>query len=304
MWIGAADGRDITLSSEGARMASQLQSFRSERAGEEGSQMAAQVQSFRQVYENEITKRYLVGAFLVVLGASIIGSVFYFKNELSGFTGPLWVFIGFCVGRLGFFVCNSEVRNYENKGFSLNHTCGRHISSTTAWECGHCDHVNDPAYRLRNYSDTGRVSLFLYQCGNCENYPTAILCPECLDPVKLGHEPVFRPARVWKAPSKESGEIGKLKQELEERKEKIRHEYELERVKRSLQGETILLDLEELGQKIKSSKQFEQAALKMVEDLKAQGHLTAQEEAAIKESIQDKVMEFLYVDRHGGRTRH
>jgi hypothetical protein len=59
-----------------------------------------------------------------------------------------------------------------------------------------------------------------------------------------------------------------------------------------------------LGQRIKSSKQFEQAALKMVEDLKTEGHLTVQEEAAIKESIQDKVMELLYVDRRGGRSRY
>jgi hypothetical protein len=66
-------------------MASQLQSFRSEHTGSEDTRMGSQTQSLRKVYVNEITKRYLVGAFLVVLGASIIGGVFYFKNELLVF---------------------------------------------------------------------------------------------------------------------------------------------------------------------------------------------------------------------------
>jgi hypothetical protein len=64
--------------------------------------MGSQVQSLRMVYENEITKRYLAGVFLVVLGAGIIGGVFYFRNELN--VAPFWVFIGLCVGRFGFFI--------------------------------------------------------------------------------------------------------------------------------------------------------------------------------------------------------
>jgi hypothetical protein len=87
------------------------------------------------VYENGIIKRYLAGVFLVVLGAGIIGGSIYFFHELV--LGPLWVSIGLGLGRFGFFIGGDLGKSYENKGFSLNHTCGRHISSTTAWECGY-----------------------------------------------------------------------------------------------------------------------------------------------------------------------
>ena len=191
--------------------------------------------------------------------------------------------------------------NWSKQGWDIDCRCGRHIPRTTAWICGRCDHVNDP----HHYSHSPeRVPHLLYQCARCKWAPSAILCPECKAPFRLGPERVFRPAKVFIPLPKEVEEIARIKRQHEEKKEKLRQQYEIERFERSLRNETILLDLEELVQRVKGGKQFEKAALKMIEDLKADGYLTPKQEAMIVEFIEDKVLEAIHVDRRGGQSRH
>ena len=255
--------------------------------------------SLREKYNKKITKERKTGFYCLLL--AILFFMLFTAVGASSFGEFIMMAILVLIPVILSAAIMETASNWSKQGWDIDCRCGRHIPRTTAWICGRCDHVNDP----HHYSHSPeRVPHLLYQCARCKWAPSAILCPECKTPFRLGPERVFRPAKVFIPLPKEVEEIARIKRQHEEKKEKLRQQYEIERFERSLRNETILLDLEELVQRVKGGKQFEKAALKMIEDLKADGYLTPKQEAMIVEFIEDKVLEAIHVDRRGGQSRH